>query len=60
MEKQNKYIYGYKIYINYGQGWEYELFEDTWKEAKERRNEYRLNCPQYPIKISHWRELNHE
>jgi len=54
----NKYIYGWKIYVNYGQGWEYELFETTWKETKARLKEYRENCPQYPIKQAYGRELN--
>jgi hypothetical protein len=58
MRKHNKYIYGYKIYVNYGLGWEYELWEDSWKEAKQRLNEYRENCPQYPIKASKGREFN--
>jgi hypothetical protein len=60
MRKHNKYIYGYKIYVNYGLGWEYELWEDTWKEAKQRLKEYRENCPKYPIKASKGRELNYD
>ena len=56
--KTNKYLYGYKIYLNYGQGWEYELFETTWKEARERLAEYRANCPEYPITYARGREIN--
>jgi hypothetical protein len=41
----------YQIYVNYGQGWEHEISEDTMKEAQERRKEYRDNCPQYQTKI---------
>ena len=25
----NKFLYGWKFYVNYGQGWEYEIFEVT-------------------------------
>jgi hypothetical protein len=56
--KQNKFLYGWKLLVNYGQGWEYELFEESWKEAKERLKEYRENCPQYPIKAVRGREHN--
>ncbi len=58
MKKQNKYIYGWKLLVNYGQGWEYELFEEHLSEIKLRRNEYRENCPQYPIKTVRAREIN--
>jgi hypothetical protein len=58
VKKQNKYLYGYKLYINYGQGWEYELFEESLKEIKQRAKEYRENAPQYPRKITSGRELN--
>ena len=53
----NKYIYGWKLYVNYGQGWEYELFEETLREAKQRAKEYRENTS-YPVKVSAGRELN--
>jgi hypothetical protein len=56
--KRNKYLYGWKLYVNYGGGWEYELFELTLSEAKQRIREYRENCPQYLIKMSRGRELN--
>jgi len=57
--KTNKYLYGWKCYVNYGQGWEYETFEDNWKDYKENRKAYRENC-QYPVKWSAGRELNPE
>jgi hypothetical protein len=60
MARVNKYIYGWKLYVNYGQGWEYEVFESSWKDAKQTLKEYRENCPQYPIKASRGRELNPE
>lgn len=41
----------YQLHVNYGQGWEHEISEDTRKEAQERKKEYRENCPEYPTKI---------
>lgn len=58
MPRINKYIYGWKLLVNYGQGWEYEVFEESRKEAQERRKEYRENCPQYPVKLVRGREIN--
>lgn len=55
--KINKYIYGWKFYLNYGRGWEYEIFEDTRAGMVENRKAYRENC-QYPLKITRGRELN--
>ena len=37
---KRKTIDEYEIQGNYGQGWETECIEDTWKEAKERLKEY--------------------
>jgi hypothetical protein len=53
----NKYLYGWKLYVNYGQGWEYEIFEDTYKGYKENRKAYRENCT-YPQKWTRGRETN--
>jgi len=33
----------YNIVTNYGNGWEVECTEDTYKEAKQRLKEYREN-----------------
>lgn len=57
MKKVNKWIYGYKFYCNYGQGWEYETFEETREGMKENRKAYLENSP-YPLKITRGRELN--
>lgn len=57
MKKPTKYLYGWKLYVNYGQGWEYEVFELTWREAKARAKEYRENC-RYSVKLSQGREVN--
>lgn len=58
MGSNNRFLYGWKLYVHYGQGWEYELFETSWKEVKDRLKEYRENCPQYPIKARRGREVN--
>jgi phenolic acid decarboxylase len=57
-KKINKFLYGYKMWVNYGQGWEYELFELTWKDMKERLKEYAENAPQWPRKWAAGRETN--
>lgn len=41
----------WQLWIDYGQGWEYETAEYTRKEIKQRQKEYRENCPEYPTKI---------
>jgi hypothetical protein len=48
----------WRLYVNYGygHGWEHELTEDSWREARERLREYRANCPEYPIKAVKGRE----
>lgn len=53
----NKHLYGWKLYVNYGQGWEYETFEETFRAYKVNRKEYRINCP-YPQKWTQGRESN--
>ena len=41
----------YVLMSNYGYGWEEEIEEDKYKEAKEQLKTYRENCPQYQFKI---------
>jgi hypothetical protein len=41
----------WQLHVNYGQGWEHEISEDTFREARARQKEYRENCPQYATKI---------
>ena len=55
--KKNKYLYGWKLYVNYGQGWEYETFEETLEGFKTNKRLYQENCP-YPQRWSRGRELN--
>lgn len=59
MSKINKYLYGWKLYVNYGQGWEYETFEETKQGYLENKKAYRENCP-YPQRWVQARELNPE
>jgi hypothetical protein len=54
-----RYVYGWKLFVNYGQGWEYEIFETTWREMRDRLREYRENCV-YPVKASRGREIAEE
>jgi len=42
----------YRLYVNYGQGLEHEVSEKTRKEIYARRREYRINCPEYAVKIT--------
>jgi len=56
-KKINKFLYGWKLYIDYGQGWEYETFEDKYKNFKENKRLYRENC-HYPQRWSKGREIN--
>lgn len=57
MEKNNKYLYGWVCYVNYGQGWEYETFEETFRGYKTQIKAYRENCP-YPTRWSKGRTEN--
>jgi len=52
-------MYGWKLYVDYGDGWEYEIFEQTRKGFKENAKLYRQNCP-FPQKWSTGRETNPE
>lgn len=45
----------WRFYVNYGQGWEEEIIEYTWKEKEVNKKAYCENC-QYPFKIKKGRE----
>ena len=60
MIRINKFLYGWKILVHYGQGWEYETFETAYSAAKQRIQEYRANAPEFPVKIVRGRETNPE
>lgn len=59
MKKPTKYLYSWKLYVNYGAGWEYECFELTLQAYQENRRAYRENCT-YPQKWVRGRELRLE
>lgn len=42
----------YQLMVDYGQGPEHEISEDSRAEIKQRLHEYRENCPEYPV---YWR-----
>ena len=58
-KKINKYLYGWKLYVNYGFGWEYETFETTYKGYRENKKAYQENC-NCPQKWTRGRETNPE
>ncbi len=37
------------IEVNYGYGWEHEVTEDSWREAREQLRTHRANC-QYAVR----------
>lgn len=40
----------WRLFVNYGQGWEYEGADYSKQEARQTLKSYRENCPQYPAK----------
>lgn len=46
----------WQIHVHYGEGWEHECTEFTRQDAREQRDTYRANCPEYPVKIVKKRE----
>jgi hypothetical protein len=50
-KRERKTIDVWRIWVNYGQGWEHECSELTWKEAREQVACYRANC-NYPVKVT--------
>lgn len=57
IKKENKFLYGWKLYVCYDGKWEYETFEETRKMFLENKKAYQENC-QYPQRWSRGRELN--
>lgn len=45
----------WRVYVNYGQGWEHEHTDTSREDMKVNRRAYRENCP-YPIRIRKGRE----
>ena len=46
----------WKLYVDYGYGWEYEIAEYSRTEIRQRQKEYLENCPQYPTRVVRVRE----
>lgn len=46
----------WRLYVDYGCGYEHELDEFSHSEMRLRIKEYRENCPQYPAKVVKCRE----
>jgi hypothetical protein len=41
----------WRLWVNYGQGWEHECSEDSWRAAREQAKTYRANVA-YPVKLT--------
>lgn len=55
--KAKKYLYVWKLWVNYGYGWEHETTELSRNDYKENRKAYRENC-KHPQRWTRARELN--
>jgi len=53
---QRKTVDCWRMYVNYGYGWEHELTEYSKTEINDRKREYAENCPQYPVRVVKGRE----
>lgn len=40
----------FRLFVNYGQGWEHETTESSPRAIVQRVREYRANAPEYPVK----------
>ena len=43
--------YEWQLWINYGQGWEHELTENSRVDMQARVREYRKNSPEWPRRV---------
>lgn len=50
----------YRLFVNYGQGWEHETTESDPRAIVTRVKEYRANAPEYPVKWTRVRCLSEE
>lgn len=46
----------WRLYVDYGEGWEYEGTDYSKADARKTQKAYSENCPQYPTKIVKGRE----
>ena len=49
--QRKRYEWNVEQYTGHECGWEVVTTEDTFREARERRREYRENQPEYPVRI---------
>lgn len=54
--RKTRDVFEIQVNYGYGDGWEYEIAEHSYNEARNRLAEYRENCPQYPARIRRARE----
>jgi hypothetical protein len=40
----------YRLFVDYGQGWEHEHTESSLKAIRQSVKDYKKNAPQYPVK----------
>lgn len=52
MARQRKTRDEWRFWVNYGQGWEHETSEDTYRDARAQAKCYAENCPEYARKIT--------
>lgn len=55
-EYRRKTIDIWRLFVDYGNSWEYEVAEYTRKAGRKRLKEYQENCPQYPVELRKGRE----
>lgn len=46
----------WELWTNYGQGWEHETTELSWKAMREQKRTYRENCPWVRLMVKKRRE----
>lgn len=49
----------WRVYVNYGQGWEHECTELSRADVKVNSKAYRESCP-YPVRVRKGRERKEE
>jgi hypothetical protein len=55
-QRKTKDVWRVQQYTGSQYGWETVCEEETYKEARERKLEYRENQPEYPVRVSLGRE----
>ncbi len=53
MARERKTVDTWELHVNYGygHGYEHECTEHSWYGGRNRKHEYRENCPQYATKL---------